>query len=172
MNELNLRECVIELKKGNFDIFDSFYETVKNQVFYNILALTKSYDLAEDLLQETFVSFLKNIEKVNEDKSILGYLITISRNLTMDYFRSHSRLREIDEINDDLSSHDESTVDRDLLLDQIEKILKEKEFEIFTLHVLSELTFEEISKIIHKPLGTVLWSYNNSIKKLQKELKV
>ena len=172
MNELNLREHVIELKKGNFEMFDSFYESVKSQVFYNILALTKSYDLAEDILQETFVSFLKNIEKVNENSSILGYLMVVSKNLTMDYFRSHSRTRELDEINDDLSTNDQSTIDQELLLERIEKILKEKEFQIFTLHVLSDMTFDEISKLIHKPLGTVLWSYNNSIKKLQKELKV
>ena len=172
MNELSLKDCVIELKKGNMEVFDSFYEATKHQVFYNIVAITKSYDLAEDLLQDTFVSFLKNINRVDENSSILGFLMVMSKNITLDYFKKANRTREIDEINDDLSSYDKSYIDQDLLLKRIEKILKEKEFQIFTMHVLSELSFDEISKVLNKPLGTVLWSYNNSIKKLRKELEV
>ena len=34
-----------------------------------------------------------------------------------------------------------------------------------------DLTFDEISKATHKPLGTILWKYNSAIKKLRKELE-
>ena len=49
-------------------------------------------------------------------------------------------------------------------------IKKDKEFEIFVLHAVNDYTFEEIAKLKHRPLGTILWSYNNAIKKIQKEL--
>ena len=51
------------------------------------------------------------------------------------------------------------------------ELLRPKEFEIVYLHLIEDLKFEDISKHINKPLGTVLWSYNNSIKKLRKEPK-
>ena len=56
------------------------------------------------------------------------------------------------------------------LLNRIKEILKDKEFEIFVLHAVNDYTFEEIAKLKHRPLGTILWSYNNAIKKIQKEL--
>ena len=63
-------------------------------------------------------------------------------------------------------------IDKDLILKKIRDILNKKEVDIFILHVLGDLGFNEIAEIQNKPLGTVLWSYNNSIKKLRKELKL
>ena len=39
--------------------------------------------------------------------------------------------------------------------------------EVVTLHVINDLKFKEIAKIMKKPLGTVLWIYNKAIKKLR-----
>lgn len=158
------------LKNNQMEYFDEFYNILKQKIFYNIFSLTKSYPLSEDILQETFVKFLQNLQNINSDESVQGYLILLSRNLTLDYFKKNNRVREIDEINDDLSSHDQKDIDKNILLEKIKIILKAKEFEIFTLHVLDELTFEEISKLIKRPLGTILWSYKNSIKKIRKEV--
>ncbi len=51
-----LENYVVQFKKGNFDLFDEFYEQVKRPCFYNIYSLIKNHDLSEDLLQETFVT--------------------------------------------------------------------------------------------------------------------
>ena len=48
--------------------------------------------------------------------------------------------------------------------------LNDIEFKILILHILGELTFNEIKDIVKKPLGTVLWIYNKSLKKVRKEL--
>lgn len=170
--EERVKELFLYLKKGEMEYFDEFYELLKNKIFYNILSLTKSYDLSEDLLQETFVKFLTNIQNIDSNESIQGYLMLLSRNLTLDYFKKNNRLSQFDETNEDVISKDKDEIDKNILLSKIKKILKDKEFEIFTLHVLNELTFEEISKLIKKPVGTVLWSYNNSIKKIRKEVKL
>ena len=34
------------------------------------------------------------------------------------------------------------------------------------------LSYEEIKEIICKPLGSILWAYNNAIKKLRKKMEV
>ena len=166
-----LENYVVQFKKGNFDLFDDFYEQVKRPCFYNIYSLIKNHDLSEDLLQETFVRFLKSVSTLDENENVLGYLILISRNITLDYIKKHSRVREFYE-HEDVESRDENEIDKTILLDKVSKILKKDQLEIFTLHVLSELTFEEIAKIMKRPLGTILWSYNNSIKKLRKEIKL
>ena len=52
------------------------------------------------------------------------------------------------------------------LLDLLEPLEKE----IIIMHVINDLKFREISKILNKPLGTVLWIYNKAIKKMKMEV--
>lgn len=168
---MDLQEIFQQLKNGDRSNFATFYEQSKRQVFYNILSLTKNYALAEDLLQDTYVHFLQNLDKIKDGTKAMGYLFTISKNLTLDYFKKNNRMGEL-EFEDQVPSVDsQSRLNEELLLDRIKNILNDKEFRIFVLHVLDELTFEEIRKIVNKPLGTVLWSYNNSIKKIRKEIQ-
>lgn len=172
VSENRLKELISEIQNGNMNHFTEFYNITKKLVFYNIYALTKNNEQAEDILSDTYVKFLSNIQSLDTSNSIKGYLLTISRNLTMDYFKKNNRI-----INDEerIERHSEKTthnVDEEILLEKVKGILNDKEFEIFVLHVLDELTFEEIAKLKKRPLGTIIWSYNNSIKKIRKEVKL
>lgn len=165
--EISIKEYVIDFQQDDLSRFDEFYNAIKDKVFYNILALTKSYELSEDLLQDTFVKFLKTVKELNPNESILGYLMVISRNITLDYFKKNNRMRLIDEEKDNPSEVDEDDIDKNIILEKVKEILKPKEFEIFVMHVLSDLTFEEIAKIKKRPLGTITRAYNSAIKKLK-----
>lgn len=165
--EINLRSYVIEFQKNDLTRFDEFYNAIKEKVFYNILSIAKNYDLSEDLLQDTFVKFLKTVKEIDPNENILGYLMVISRNITLDYFKKNNRVRLIDETKDKPYEVDQDEVDKNILLEKVKEILKPKEYEIFVLHVLSEMTFDEIAKLKKKPLGSITWAYNNAIKKLK-----
>ena len=80
------------LQNNQMEYFDEFYNLLKQKIFYNIFSLTKSYPLSEDLLQETFVKFLQNLQNINSDDSVQGYLMLLSRNLTLDYFKKNNRV--------------------------------------------------------------------------------
>jgi DNA-directed RNA polymerase specialized sigma24 family protein len=54
------------------------------------------------------------------------------------------------------------------LLEEIKSLLSPFEFQVYTLHVLSNLTFKEISKITKRPIGTLTYTYSETIDKLQK----
>lgn len=51
------------------------------------------------------------------------------------------------------------------------KVLNEDERQIVTLHAISGFKHREIADMLDKPLGTVVWSYNNALSKLKKELQ-
>ena len=172
MEERLLKSYIEEMQKGNMEYFNAFYEETKKAVFYNIFALTKSHETSEDLLHDTYVKFLKEIKNIDLNKSIGGYLMMISKNITLDYFKKNNRIELNDEENKYVEKENKNELDQNLLLEKIKEILKEKEFQIFVLHALNDLTFEEIAKIIKRPLGTVIWSYNNSIKKIKKEVEI
>lgn len=173
MEELKQYQIALEqFKNGDFTHFNEFYEQVKKPVFYNILSLTRDEFLAEDILMDTFVKFLQNINKMDSTKSILGFLIVTSRNLALDYFKKHNRVEKIDESQTQMFVHNDtrSLMKINFLLEKIRSLLNDEEYDIFCLHTLSDLTFNEISNIKNKKLGTVLWQYNNAIKKVRKEI--
>ena len=168
---MELHEIFLQLKKGEFSKFDEFYDCSKKVIFYNILSYCKNYDLSEDLLQETYVKFLSNIDKINDKVNVLGYLMTTSKNIVLDFFKKNNKILYHDkEIV--ISCDDHHQIDEKELVNKIKKILNQKEFLIFILHVLDEMTFEEIKKVVNKPLGTILWTYNTALKKLRKEMEV
>ena len=167
---IELKSIFIKLQNNDQSYFDAFYQLTKKQVFYNIVSIVKNYDLSEDILQDTYIQFLKNINKIKDENKAIGYLMTTSRNLSYDYYKKHNRIVDLE--NEYLiGEEDANKVDEEILIKKIRNILNDNEFRIFILHVLSELTFEEIKKIVHKPIGTITWTYMNSIKKIRKEIK-
>ena len=164
---MSLNEVFLELKRGDQSHFNWFYENSKKQLFYNILSYTKNYELSEDLLQETYVKFLTNIKNIDDKVNVLGYLMVMSKNITLDYFKKNNRIETLNE--EDISFEDNKIYET-MLVSKIKEILNDTEFKILILHILGELTFNEIKDIVKKPLGTVLWIYNKSLKKVRKEL--
>jgi len=172
IDEIRLKELCIKLKNNDMSYFDEFYNSLKELIFYNIFSIIKNHEISEDLLQETFVKFLNNLTNLNENNSIIGLLMTTSKNLSLDYLKKHQRIIYLEDSKIDNGSEEHLSIDKDFIINKIRNILKPKEVDIFMMHVLGELTFEEISKVTSRSLGTILWSYNNSIKKLKKELKI
>lgn len=164
---MSLNEVFLEIKRGDQTHFNWFYENSKKQLFYNILSYTKNYELSEDLLQETYVKFLTNIKNIDDKVNVLGYLMVMSKNITLDYFKKNNRIETLNE--EDISFEDDK-IHETMLVSKIKEILNDIEFKILILHILGELTFNEIKDIVKKPLGTVLWIYNKSLKKVRKEL--
>ena len=123
--------------------------------------------MSEDLLQETYVKFLTNIKNIDDKVNVLGYLMVMSKNITLDYFKKNNRIETLNE--EDISFED-NKIHETMLVSKIKEILNDIEFKILILHILGELTFNEIKDIVKKPLGTVLWIYNKSLKKVRKEL--
>lgn len=61
-------------------------------LFFNIYSYVKSYEISEDLLQETFFELLKNTKKIKKSEDLLGYLIVISKNKALNYIKKNKRI--------------------------------------------------------------------------------
>ncbi len=168
---MDLETSFQQLKLGDTSSFPFFYESTKRDVFYNILSLCRDYSLSEDLLQETFIRFLSNVSRIASPSKAKGYLMRISKNLALDALKDRARAGELEDESLIPSPKDPLRVDEEFLLRRIGKALSDLEYRAFVLHVLDEMTFEEIRRVVHKPLGTVLWIYSQSIAKCRKELR-
>ncbi len=162
-----IRELTKQLQNQNYDYFDEFYDLTSKILYVVIYDIVKNRSVVEDLMQDTYMKFLQNINNCSHEKYPQAYLIQIGKNNAINYYnkRKHELIDE--EIIDLMHSEKEQNrVELDILnkLEGIEK-------EIVTLHIVGDLTFKEIAKMVSKPLGTVLWLYNKAIKYLQKEVK-
>ncbi len=161
---------VEELKQGHQERFDELYNKTKTPVFYNILSFLKESSVSEDILQDTYVYFLANLDQIKGD--VLAYLMVISRSQCLDYLRKQSKINYLEDQSSEPNNKDHYSLEKDLLMNKISRVLNQKEFEIFILRAINEFSFNEIAQITNKNLNTVLWIYNNSIKKIRKEVAI
>lgn len=164
-------KLLVEKIKSDESYFSEFFELTKKQIFYNIFSILKDYQLSEDVLQETYVSFLSNLNSLDLNKSILGYLFKISKNKAIDYYRKNKKLLNYELIENQLDLSYEPQFDHSQeLLTKLKKILNDIEYRVVVLHVINELTNKEIGKLINRPTNTVIWIYNKAIKKIRESL--
>lgn len=167
---MDLKELLIQLQNDKMEYFDEFYNLTKNKVFYMAYSILQDYHLSEDILQDTYVKFLKHKNKVKGDGNILSYLLEISKNLSLNYVNKHKKVVNIDNIIFKYEEQYQEEFEELKLVKDMKKILNENEFQIVILKIINELTNNEIAQLLNKPLGTVLWTYNNAIKKLRRDL--
>ena len=169
---MNLDEIIEEFRLCNYNHFNEFYNETKKSVFFSIAAIVKDRDSIDDLMQDTYIKFLENIGKYKSKTNINAYLSTIAHNISINYYNREKRLVHDETIIDfQVSESNKSNNYQEIEVLEILKSLDEASKEIVILHVINELKFKEIVKIVNKPLGTVLWIYNKAIKTLKGELE-
>lgn len=161
-------EEVKRLKDGDLSAFTKFYEETKHKVFYNIYAILKDEGLSEDALQETYIRFLEKVSTLDEGKNALGFLFVISRNIALDFLRKRKKEVSLDSVSNIQKYSVHSFIEDDEVFNKMKKLLNKREFEIVVLRVIDEMSYKEISKLKHWPLGTITWIYQNAMKKLRK----
>jgi len=166
-----LTRLVRRMKKDPNDSFERFYNLTKKRTFYLILSYVRRSEVAEDLLQDAYVAFLGSLDRISLRLNPLSYLMTSARNGAVDYLRKENKVTTVDEETlDGLGSADFVYEDSSGLLKRIASLLTPLEFRTYALHVLGEMTFQEIGRLIHRPVGTLTYTYRVAIAKLQKGL--
>ncbi len=171
-NKHDINTFLIELKDGNMDSLTKVYLLTKKQVFAVCLGILKDRGLAEDAMQTTYVRIQEKIDYYNENTNGVAWVLTIARNISLNELKKNARVTATDfGENEYLTKTDDKQFDNMPIFKIAKEILNEEELEILMLYIVSGYKHREIADIVQKPLGTVLWSYNNSIKKLKKVLK-
>lgn len=132
-------------------IYKENFETVNKYLF----CLTKNWDLAEELTEETFYRAVEKIGKFKGENKISTWLCQIAKNLYYDVLRKNKKIVNTEYNLLELEA-EESTEEKVILND--EKItlyknlqkLDEKTREVIYLKITGELSFKEIGEILNK----------------------
>jgi RNA polymerase sigma-70 factor (ECF subfamily) len=81
-------ELVAQMRMGDAAAFDRIYSEFNGRLFSFLARLSRSRDVAEDLLEETWLRFVDRAPKLRPDTTLGPFLFTVARNLYMSYCRS------------------------------------------------------------------------------------
>ena len=79
---------VERLRRGDPDAFDEIYAAFNTRLFTFLVRLSRRRDVAEDLLEETWLRLVKHARRLGPDTRLGPWLFTVARNLHVSYIRS------------------------------------------------------------------------------------
>lgn len=140
--------------------FEILYKEQAQTVYKFLLRLCGDEGIAEDILQETFLKAIENVEGFDNRCKVTSWLCQIAKNTYFDYLRKRKKytLTSFQEYNlkEETPSLEERIIDSEDAK-EIRKIvhqLPEPYKEVFLLRVFAELPYKEIGAIFGK---TEVW---------------
>src|SRR5687768_6816745 len=82
------REIVDALRRGEEAAFDRAFDRYRPRIFGFLARLSGRKDVAEDLLQETFLRLAAKATALREDTDLRAWLFAVARNLFISHRRS------------------------------------------------------------------------------------
>jgi RNA polymerase sigma-70 factor (ECF subfamily) len=164
-------EVMLRLKEGDENAFTELYEATSKAVFAFILSYCKSRAVAEDITQDTYIKVKRNIQSFVGGNP-LPWLMQIAKYEYLNYYKKSKREVFTDFDTEDNGQFGSVEISEDTpILNLILTKLKPEESQIVVMYLIKGFKHREIAEIIGKPLGTVLWSYNQSMKKLKQMIE-
>ena len=158
-------EEIFELLKTNRKLgIEELYKIYSKLVFGVIYSILKNTDETEDVLQNVFIKIFKLDNEKLPTKSHLSWLYSVAKNETINYIKKYSKEKKFENLYE-ISDNDteiEKVLDKEYFNNLI-KNLPQKQQEILSLIIVSNLSFKEIANILNMKIPTVQWHYYKSL---------
>jgi len=168
------KRLIEEAKKGNKEALHTLIENNLNILSGFVTKMTQDYHFAQDVVQETLLRAIMNIDKFSPNAKFSTWLIKISINVYKDFLKKNKRYAYLDDSCKDyvqdvehvaISNSEYKDICNAVLL------LDYKFRAVFILKHFYGYKYKEIAKILNCPVGTVRSRLHFAIKFLIKELE-
>lgn len=168
-------DLILMLQSRDQKAFSYLYDNYSGALNAVISRMVEEPQLAEDILQETFVKIWNNFAQYDSSKGrLFTWLMNLTRNLTIDTLRSkgYKKQRKISNDEDSVSNYHDKNYNAEKFdtigLHKQVANLKPEQKSIIDLAYFNGYTQEEISKELGIPLGTVKTRMRSAIIELRK----
>ena len=184
MNHKTDEELIKDFQNGNINSYNHLVYRYKDRLFNYIYQFVRDIDLAEDLLQDTFLKLYTHKNSYKEVAKFSTWIYTIAGNFSKTELRKFKRRKTYS--HSDLSFNENEFIIKDKnktpseiflneglsqSLNQCLSLLPLNFKTIIILRDIQELSYDEISTIVELPLGTVKSRINRARLKLYECLK-
>ena len=178
-NNITDEQLIKQFQEGNRQSYNELVFRYKDKILNFLYRFVYDMDLAEDLAQETFLKVYLKKDSYREISKFSTWMYTIASNLAKTELRKIKRrktysISEISDVDREVNFFVQDENSDDKLDDNESNILHESIFEleedfrtIIILREIQELSYENISKILKLPLGTVKSRINRGKLKLR-----
>lgn len=166
-----IRELFQELKNGNEENLTGLYNKCHKVIYGIAFGILKNKEDAEDIVQLVFEKLVKlDKEKLPDDKETT-WLYTVTKNEALSFLRKKNNDVDLEEIYNVQDTNND--IEELLGIEAYNKLiskLSQREKEIVSLKVLSDLSFNEIGQLLGEPSGTIKWRYYKAVYTLKMTL--
>lgn len=159
----NEKELLVVAQKDDLAAFEKILSHYEKMIFNHVLRFVGRRPEAEDLTQEVFIKFYKNLKTVDPEKNFKAWLYKIATNTVYDWLRVQKRQKEIS-----FGGTEEfETIAGDAAYIEIEDSWSTLEFEvamskikpyhknILMMFYRESLSYQEIAEALSRPINTI-----------------
>jgi len=164
------RELIRQFLKGNQSGIEILFERYKVKVYNYILLIVRDKQLAEDILQDTFIKVIRSLKqgKYKDDGKFVSWVMRIAHNLVIDFYRKAKQLQTVPNLSyqsDRFNSvkYADDTIEDVMINTQISNDVKklitelpEDQQQIIYLRHYEGLSFKEIADLTNVSINTAL----------------
>ena len=175
-------EIIERCLHGDQAAWEVIVRTYRRKVFNIAYKFVGRHDLAEDLTQDVFLKLYKSLDTFDRRANFQTWLISVSRNLCIDHYRSVRKERET--MNREVDPSELAPVSTDTPADRrIEQrdrvVLLRRALDTLAptlrtavmLRDIQELTYQEIADTLKLPEGTVKSRINRGRTELARQIQ-
>ncbi len=180
------RKILLRIKSGDQKAFEYIFKGYYSPLCLYAYDLLKDNELAQEIVQESFINFWEKRKKLEINQSLKSYLYRMIHNQCISYLRSDkTRQTKKTVFEETIIAEQEiiKTISDDLIIDQyfksdIENIvettinnLPTQCREVFLLSRFESLSHKEISKKLDISVNTIKVHISKALKRLDEALK-
>lgn len=160
---------IYKLKEKDESAFDYVYDKYNKLVYYIAYEILNDSQASEDVLQETFIKLMDNIDSYEDQGNFKQYLCKIAKNIAINEYQRRKAKNLIYDIPEDIAINDDHQSFE--LIITLDKYLEKEESQIVKFRILYDYSFKEISQEMNLSIGIVQSKYYNALKKLKNYFK-
>ena len=167
---LSNTELAVRLRNDDLEAFNTLYWKYHSALYLNVLKLTKDPILAEDIVQEVFITLWEKRHTLKEDQSIGGWLFTVSYHKAVDAFKQRLKENAIIKLLDVSGEEAESTNVVESQIDVLNKALQQlspQKSRVFTLCKMEGKSYEQASVQLNISKHTVKEYLSDAVKSVK-----
>lgn len=179
MQSLSDLELIGQARSGNDRAFSEIVTRYEKRVFFVVKRMLNDDDESADATQEVFIKLHDSLKKFRGDANIYTYIYRIATNVSISYLRKR-KVRAVVRLDEVISNmltggkepqHESDQDELRTLVSKAVATLPLQQRQVFVLRFYEELSYEEISQVMHRSLGALKANYFHAMKKIGDFLK-
>lgn len=148
---------------------NKLYDIYAKDIYKFIMSIALNHEVAEDIMQSTFLSAIKSIHTFKGHSSVKTWLFGIAKSEYYTYLRKNPRNLKLEDINEIHYIQENN----ELYMSIMKKIkeLKEPQKQIVILRIINDMSFAEIGEVVGKSENYCRVNFFREKQKLWEDIK-